>query len=133
MERRRQPASAAGKPGRLPSSPAHSPGRGSYQTRSGAVARPARRALAAGGCAHGHADSGFRLPGREAISVWAATRPGRRGGGRLLPVTGPPRRKPGTAGHLLAGEQPLCRRTSPVPTGRAGMQGRAASLPAATA
>ena len=135
MERRRQPASAAGKSGRLSSSPAHSPGRGSYQTRSGAVARPARRALAAGRVrALGHADSGFRLPGREAISVWAATRPGRRGGARLYLSPARPAGSPGRpAGHLLAAEQPLCRRTSPVPTGRAGMQGRAASLPAATA
>ena len=128
MERRRQPASAARKSGRLSSSPAHSPGRGSYQTRSGAVARPARRAPAAGGCARARGLR-FRLPGREAISVWAATCPGRRGGARLS-CHRPPRRKPGRpAGHLLAAEQPLCRRTSPVPTGRAGMQGRAASLP----
>jgi hypothetical protein len=89
-------------------------------------AGPWRRA-----CARtGHADSGFRLRGREAISVWAAARPGRKGGARLLPVTGRPAGSPGRlAGHLLAGEQPLCRRTSPVPAGRAGMQGGAASLP----
>lgn len=43
---------------------------------------------------------------------------------------GRPAGSPGRpAGHLLAGDQPLCWRTSPVPTGRAGMQGRAASLP----
>jgi hypothetical protein len=36
----------------------------------------------------------------------------------------PPRRKPGTARHLLADKRPLRRRAPPVPTGRAGMQGR---------
>ena len=130
MERRRQPASAAGKSGRLPSSPAHSPGRGSYQTRSGAVARPARRALAAGRMRHrARGLRLLRLPGREAISVWAAT-------ARVAGAA------PGFTCHRAAPQEtrdgrraPAGRRAAAVPAylagahRRAGMQGRAASLP----